>query len=190
MEEKLKAICKILANTNHLMGSRFDEKALYLWAESLIEDGYTLQEIQFVCKEIPKKETFFTLQSIYKYIDQQEKDVNYFDKLRQMVKKYGAVDGSYIREARKQITKNEKPELLDLWNEFALQIAHSDPHSDRTFLMNSINKRGNELQKFHKQQEQKVKLGYVKREEIDYKNSTMNTDVKKHIEKRMLGEIK
>jgi len=43
MEEKLKAICKILGNTNYLMGNRFEEKALYLWAESLVEDGYSLQ---------------------------------------------------------------------------------------------------------------------------------------------------
>jgi len=190
MKEKLMAIHKILKNTNYLMGSRFEEKALYLWAESLIEDGYTLQEIQFVCKEIPKKESFFSLQSIYKYIDQQEKEVNYFDKLIQLIRKHGGAESDRIIAARKSIRKNEKPEILDLWNEFGIQVANSDKHSDRTFLMNSVNKRGTELQKFHKQQEQKVKLGYVKREEIDYKNSTMNNDVKKHIEKRMLGEIK
>ena len=181
MTEQLKAIFSILKNTNHLMGSRFDEKALFLWGESLVEDGYTLQEIQFVCKEIPKKETFFTLQSIYKYIDQQEKEVNYFDKLIQLVKDNGGASSERIIAARKKIAKNEKPEILDLWNEFGIQVANSDPHSDRTFLMNSINKRGNELQKFHKQQEQKVKLGYVKLEVFDYKNVTMNNDIKKHI---------
>ena len=187
-EQEFKEVIKMLTALNMLFNNTINEQTIKMWSRSLVNDGYTKKDIGIACNNIKKEQEFLKLAHFYKYLEMGDTNVNYFDKLIQLVKDNGGASSERIIAARKKISKNEKPEILDLWNEFGRQVANSDPGADRTFLMNSVNKRGTELQKFHKQQEQKVKLGYVKREEIDYKNSTMNNDVKKHIEKRMDGK--
>jgi len=187
-EQEFKEVIKMLTALNMLFNNTINEQTIKMWSRSLVNDGYTKKDIGIACNNIKKEQEFLKLAHFYKYLEMGDTNVNYFDKLIQLVRQHGGAESDRIIAARGSIRKNEKSEILDLWNEFGIQVANSDKHSDRTFLMNSVNKRGAELQKFHKQQEQKVKLGYVKREEIDYKNSTMNNDVKKHIEKIMEGK--
>jgi len=187
-EQEFKDVIKMLTALNMLFNNTINEQTIKMWSRSLVNDGYTKNDIGIACNNIKKEQEFLKLAHFYKYLEMGDTNVNYFDKLIQLVRQHGGAESDRIIAARGSIRKNEKSEILDLWNEFGIQVANSDKHSDRTFLMNSVNKRGAELQKFHKQQEQKVKLGYVKREEIDYKNSTMNNDVKKHIEKIMEGK--
>ena len=186
-EQEFKEVIKMLTALNMLFNNTINEQTIKMWSRSLVNDGYTKKDIGIACNNIKKEQEFLKLAHFYKYLEMGDTNVNYFDKLIQLVRQHGGAESDRIIAARGSIRKNEKSEILDLWNEFGIQVANSDKHSDRTFLMNSVNKRGTELQKFHKQQEQKVKLGYVKREEIDYKNSTMHPTVKAHYNK-MMGE--